>query len=112
MSKLRIRSALMVSVVLALSSTWAHAGPCKAAIAEFEAAIRQSAGNSMAGLMAPQSTAAQLDRQPTVASVKREQAQLRSQFAATMARAKRLDAAGDLEGCTAALNAAKRMYIL
>jgi hypothetical protein len=29
-----------------------------------------------------------------------------------MARAKRLDAAGDLEGCTAALNAAKRMYIL
>jgi hypothetical protein len=110
MSKLRIRSALIA--VLALSSTWAHAGPCKAAIAEFEAAIRQSAGNSMAGLMAPQSTAAQLDRQPTVASVKREQAQLRSQFAATMARAKRLDAAGDLEGCTAALNAAKRMYIL
>ena len=102
MSKLRIRSALMVSAVLALSSTWAHAGPCKAAIAEFKAAIRQSAGNPMAGLMAPQSTAAQLDRQPTV----------RSQFAATMARAKRLDAAGDLEGCTEALNAAKRMYIL
>jgi len=112
MSKLRIRSAIMVSAVLALSSTWAHAGPCKAAIAEFEAAIRQSAGNPMAGLMAPQSIAAQLDRQPTVASVKREQAQLRSQFAATMARAKRLDAAGDMEGCTGALNAAKRMYIL
>lgn len=66
----------------------------------------------MAGLAARQTTAAQLDRQPTVASMKREQERLKSQFAATMARAKRLDARGDRTGCTSALNTAKRMYIL
>lgn len=66
----------------------------------------------MAGLTAQQSIAAQLDRQPTEASTKREEGRLKSKFAATMARAKRLDAKGDRTGCTAALNEAKRMYIL
>jgi len=66
----------------------------------------------MAGLSARQSVAAQLDRQPTVASMKREEQRLKSEFAATMARAKRLDARGDQAGCTKALNAAKQMYIL
>jgi hypothetical protein len=37
---------------------------------------------------------------------------LQSKFSATMARAKRLDAKGDLAGCTRALSEAKRMYIL
>jgi hypothetical protein len=56
--------------------------------------------------------AAQLDRQPTAASMKQEEERLKSEFAATMARAKRLDAKGDRSGCTRALKAAKRMYIL
>lgn len=66
----------------------------------------------MAGLSARQSVAAQLNRQPTVASMKQEEDRLKANFAATMARAKRLDARGDRSGCSRALNAAKRMYIL
>ena len=66
----------------------------------------------MAGLTARQSVAAQLDRQPTPESLRQANDRLKSQFDATMARAKRLDAQGNRSGCTRALNAAKRMYIL
>jgi hypothetical protein len=112
MSKTQITMGLIACAVLVLNSTFAQAGPCNNDIARFEAAIRQSAGNPMAGLTARQSVAAQLNRQPTVASMKREEERLKSEFAATMARAKRLDAKGDRSGCNRALNAAKRMYIL
>jgi hypothetical protein len=112
MSKTQITAGLIASAVLGLSSKFAHAGPCTADIAQFKAAIRQSASDPMAGLTARQSVPAQLDRQPTVTSMKRENKRLKSQFAAIMARTKRLDARGDRAGCTGALNAAKRMYIL
>ena len=112
MSKTQITTGLIFCAVLGLNSTLAQAGPCSNDIAQFETAIRQSANNPMAGLSARQSVAAQLDRQPTVASMKREEQRLKSEFAATMARAKRLDARGDQAGCTKALNAAKQMYIL
>jgi hypothetical protein len=97
---------------LDLSIVQAHAGPCSAEIAQFEFAVRQSASNPNAGPMAPQSIGAQLDRQPTPASVKRAQKRAQAQFAATMARAKRLDAQGNRAGCTRALAAAKDMYNL
>jgi hypothetical protein len=91
----------------------AQAGPCSEDIAQFEAAIRQSAGNPNVGLTAPQSVGAQLDRQPTPDSLKKTQERLESKFSATMARAKRFDdAKGDRTGCVRALSAAKRMYIL
>jgi hypothetical protein len=112
MCKTLTTTGLIVGAVLGLGPTFAHAGPCSADIAQFETAIRQSAGNPLAGLSARQSVSAQLNHQPTVASIKRENERLKSQFAATMARAKRLDARGDQAGCTAALDAAKRMYIL
>jgi hypothetical protein len=114
MYTIRTTAALVVGAVVCvcLNATFAHAGPCTADIAQFEMAIRQSAGKPMAGLTARQSVAAQLDRQPTVASMKQENQRLKSEFAATMARAKRLDARGDRTGCISALNAAKRMYIL
>jgi hypothetical protein len=102
----------LVGAVLGFVSTTAHAGPCTAQIAQFEEAVRQSAGNPMAGLTARQSVAAQLDRQPTPESLRQTNERLKSQFDATMARAKRLDAQGNRSGCTRALNAAKRMYIL
>jgi hypothetical protein len=60
--------------------------------------------------MARQSIGAQIDRQPTPASVKRAQERAQSTFAAALARAKRLDAQGNRAGCTRALTAAKRMY--
>jgi hypothetical protein len=62
-------------------------------------------------LTAPQSVGAQLEHQPTPASVKAAQARLQKTFAA-MARAKLFDAQGNREGCTRELTAAKRMYIL
>jgi hypothetical protein len=97
---------------LGLSIGSAYAGPCSAEIAQFELAVRQSAGNPNAGPMAPQSIGAQIDRQPTQSSVKRAEERARAKFAATLAHAKRLDARGDRAGCTRALAAAKAMYNL
>jgi hypothetical protein len=111
MSNPRITAALL-SAVLALAATNALAGPCTSDIAQFEAAIRSSQGNPLAGLTAPQSVGAQLEHQPTPASVKQAEARLKATFAATMARAKRYDAQGNRQGCTRALTAAKRMYVL
>jgi hypothetical protein len=102
----------VLGAALCLSSTLAQAGPCTAEIAQFEAAMRQSANNPYAGLMAPQSIAAQDDRQPTAASTKRAEQKLKSEFSAAIARARRLDARNDRAGCERALSVAKRMYIL
>jgi hypothetical protein len=107
-----ISTGIVMLTVLVLNSTFVEAGPCSEEIAQFEAAVRQSANNPYAGLMAPQSIGAQLDRQPTVASMKRAEERLKSKFSVTMARAKRLDAQGNRTGCSRALSVAKRMYIL
>jgi hypothetical protein len=108
----RATAAWTVVAALGLGVAAAHAGPCTSKIAQFEQAVRQSAGNPNAGPMAPQSIGAQVDRQPTPASVKRAEQQAQARFAATLARAKRLDAQGNRAGCTRALAAAKRMYNL
>jgi hypothetical protein len=112
MTKLRGKAGLLGCALLCLNIPIAQAGPCSEDIAKFEADIRQAAGNPNAGLTAPQSVAAQLNRQPTPDSLKQAQERLQSKFSATMVRAKRLDAKGDRAGCTRALSAAKRMYIL
>jgi hypothetical protein len=109
---LRATAGLVIGVVLGLSSTLARAGPCTDDIARFEAAIRQSTNNPDAGLTARQSVGAQLNHQPTLASIEQAKERLQAKFSATMARARRLDAQGDRAGCSRALNAAKRMYIL
>ena len=111
MRKSRGATASIICAVLCLYTTFAQAGPCSEDIAQFEAAIRQSAGNPYAGLSAPQSVGAQLEHQPTQRSVKRAELRLRANFAAAMARAKLLDSRGDGTGCNSALSAAKRMYI-
>ena len=108
----RIIAALVVGAALALGVASAQAGPCSNKIARFEQAVRRSAGNPGAGPMARQSIAAQLDRQPTPASVKRAEERAQASFHAAMTRAKRLDAQGNRAGCTRALTAAKRMYNL
>jgi hypothetical protein len=107
-----ISAGLLLIAGLGLNPTLAKAGPCSADIAQFEFAIRQSASNPYAGLTAPQSVAAQNDRQPTVASMKKAERDLKAKFATTMAQAKRLDARNDRAGCERALSVAKRMYIL
>src|ERR1700710_935980 len=108
----RATAGLVLGAVLGLTPTFAEAGPCTADIAQFETAMRQSAGDPYAGLMAPQTVATQDNRQPTVASMKKAERDLKAKFAATMAQAKRLDARNDRAGCDRALSIAKRMYIL
>jgi hypothetical protein len=108
----RVTTVVIAATALALGVASAGAGPCTTQIAQFEQAVRQSAGNPYAGPMAPQSIGAQLNRQPTPASIKRAEERAKAAFAATLARAKRLDARGNRAGCTQALAAAKRMYNL
>jgi hypothetical protein len=108
----RVIAVLIGAPTLVLSVALAHAGPCTTAIAQFEQAVRQSAGNPNAGPMAPQSIGAQIDRQPTPGSVKRAEERAQASFAATLARAKRLDAQRNRTGCRRALAAAKRLYDL
>jgi len=108
----RPSATLLVAVALGLGVAAAHAGPCSSRIAQFEQAVRQSAGNPNAGPMATQSIGAQLGYQPTPASIKRAEQNAQAAFAATLARAKRLDKQGNRVGCTRALAAAKRMYNL
>jgi hypothetical protein len=98
--------------VLLLSATSAHAGPCSAAIAQFEQTVHQSAKDPDAGPTARQSIGAQLRHQPTPGSVARAEARAQGTFAAALARAKRLDARGNRAGCAQALAAAKRIYSL
>jgi hypothetical protein len=111
MANYRITTRLTIVAMLGLIPTVAHAGPCSEDIAQFEETVRQSVGNPNAGLMAHQSVDAQLNRQPTPSSLKREKDLLQAKFAASMSRAERLDKRGDREGCVRALAAAKRMYI-
>ena len=108
----RAAAASVVAAALGLGIASAQAGPCSRAIAQFEQAVRQSAGNPNAGPMAPQSIGAQLDRQPTPGSVQRTEQSAQAAFDAAMARAKELDARGDRAGCRRALTSAKRMYNL
>jgi len=92
MSNLRVTAASAICALLCLNPKMAQAGPCTADIAQFEVAIRQSAGNPFAGLTARQSVNAQLNRQPTPESLHQANERLKSQFSAAMARAKRYDA--------------------
>jgi hypothetical protein len=108
----RVTAAGIAGLALGFCVASAHAGPCSSEIAQFEQAVRQSGGNPNAGPMARQSIGAQLDRQPTPASMKRAEERAQATFAATLARAKRLDAKGNRAGCMRALAAAKRMYNL
>src|SRR5262249_1342329 len=105
-------AALVVVATVGLGVASAQAGPCSSEIAQFEQAVRQSAGNPNAGPFARQSIGAQLHRQPTPRSIKPAEEQAQAAFDATLARAKELDAQGDRAGCTKALTDAKEMYNL
>lgn len=105
-------AAVLVVVVFGIGVASAHAGPCSSEIAQFEQAVRESAGSPNAGPFARQSIGAQLDRQPTPASIEHAEQRAQAAFEATLARAKRRDARGDRLGCMRALAQAKRMYNL
>jgi len=107
----RLTTALAVSAALSLAIVPAHPGPCTDAIAQFETAVRQSAGNPNAGPFAPQSVGAQTGQEPTAASLARARKRAQKAFDRELGRAKRLDTRGDTR-CNAALARAKDMYNL
>jgi hypothetical protein len=109
-----IRPTIAVTVAVAalcFGLAPAYAGPCTSEIAQFEQAVRASAGNPNAGPYGRQTVGAQLGDQPTPASIRRAQRRAQAAFAATLAHAKRLDARGD-DGCFQALRMARDMYNL
>lgn len=108
----RVITVSVVTAALSVGLLSAHAGPCSDEIAQFEQAVRQSAGDPNAGPFARQTIRAQLDRQPTPKSIERAQKRARATFEAALARAKKLDAQGNRVGCTKALLAARGMYNL
>ena len=97
---------------LSLGIASSHAGPCTSAITKFEGSLRQSANDPGSGPTARQSIGAQLGHQPTPNSVRRAEERAQTNFAAALARAKRLDARGNRSGCTRALAEARRLYEL
>jgi hypothetical protein len=99
-----------VVVTLSMVPQLAEAGPCSSDIAELETTV-QFSGKALGGLD-QQSVNVQLRHQSTPESARWADEHLQSQFSATVARAKRLDTHGDRVGCTGALNAARRMYVL
>jgi len=108
------RHSSMAILAVALSGLGvpsAQAGPCTAAIAQFEQAVRHAADKPNAGPLAPQSRGAQLDQQSTPDSVRRAQVQAQAAFQAQLDGAKQLDARGD-DGCADALARAKDMFNL
>jgi hypothetical protein len=105
------RTTCIVAVALGLSVASAQAGPCSLEVAQFQQAVRASAGNPNAGPYGRQTVAAQLGYQPTPASIRQAKRQAQATFAATLAHAKRLDARGDAS-CFQALHMARDMYNL
>jgi hypothetical protein len=107
-----VATAVVVATTLGLGVPSLQAGPCSHDIAQFEQAVRQSAGNLNAGPSAPQTVGAQTGRQPTPGSIKQADERAKAAFEAALARSKRLDARGDRAGCTKALARAEGMYNL
>jgi hypothetical protein len=109
--RVALLSASFLGVAQCVGTGSVQAGPCGTDIAQFERAVRASAGNPNAGPVAAQSISAQIDRQPTPGSIRRAQQRAQAAFATALGRAKKLDARGD-RACAKALAEAKGMYLL
>ena len=85
-------SILIAGAIFGLNIGSAIAGPCSREIAEIESVMRHPRG--MTDPTNPQSVGAQLDRQPTQASVARAIRRADARYYRTLARARALDAKG------------------
>ena len=90
---------VLIAVALAMTAQFAEAGPCSHDIAGLETGTRLFGRNPPSG-QDLQSVDAQQDHRPRSDLASR----LQLQFAATMARAKRLDMEGERFACIDALN--------
>jgi hypothetical protein len=97
-------------IVLATVPRFAEAGPCSSNIADLEAATHLP---SLEPFGRPERPSTAIPpNQPTPELAGHADELLRSQFSATLARARRLDVYGDRVGCTGPINAARGMYEL
>ncbi len=96
--------ALVIAVATTVSTAPASAGPCAGKIAELRESLRRTekGGAAFVG-SAPQSIDAQLEHQPTPASVERAKENAKAQIAAVLAQADSLDAQGKQRECRQAL---------
>jgi hypothetical protein len=85
---------LVAGAICGLTIGSAGAGPCSREIAQIEHVMRHPGANI--GPTNPQSVGAQLQRQPTKASVARAIKRADARYYRTMARARALDAKGSL----------------
>jgi hypothetical protein len=99
----RIAVALVTATLLGCPVSSAIAGPCTEQIAEFERTLQEMPG--FVGT-APQSVDAQLEHQPTPASVENAKHNAKTAVVSALAQAKSLDAQGNNE-CADALAKAK-----
>lgn len=98
--------ALIIVLGSMLGATPAHAGPCAKEIAALRESLRQTESGGKTIGSAPQSIGAQLEHQPTPASVARAKENARARIAALLAQAETLDAQGKLAECQEALRTA------
>jgi hypothetical protein len=103
--------ALTVAIALGQSLASAAAGPCTQDIAQIEQAARAANGPD-SGPTAPQSTNAQLHRQPTPGSIRQAEDQTSAAFSAALASAKEFDAQGKRAECQSKVDELKRMLVL
>lgn len=90
----------LIAVAAAVNSAPAWAGLCAAEIADFKRALSQQERSQPDGFgTAPQSIAAQLEHQPTPASIERARKSARDSILAEVANAESYDAQGKQSEC-------------
>lgn len=99
--------ALVAAVAASLGAAPASAGSCAAEIAQFRQSLHQTenSGTAVVG-SGPQSIGAQLEHQPTPASVERAKRNAKAQILALLAQAELFDAQGRRAECRQALQRA------
>ena len=105
---------MIACVIIALDVASAHmtsaqADTCSNQIAQLEALVDQSMGNSVAKPTVPQSIDAQLHHQPTRDSVRRAEENAQLRLLSILARAKTLNADGKMTECIQSVAQARRL---
>jgi hypothetical protein len=109
-NNIRRFGAVAVAIAGMLRVATANASPCTGQIAEFRGALPHDGdGRPTFVGSAPQSIAAQLERQPTRDSVERAKKQSQTQLLTVLAQAETLDSEGRRRECLDAFARAKLM---
>jgi hypothetical protein len=104
-----IVAALILAIASAFPIASATAGPCSEDVASFRQALNQQRRQPDGFGTAPQSIAAQLERQPTPESVERAKKSAQASISDLLTRAETLDAQGKADECRNAIATARLM---